>query len=460
MQFQAVCTWKREVFRQPELSLGDLMRKVYAPIMAAFVLGVILVPAVTNAETTVQESQALAIRLYPTLGVDDSPLNKRFVSEYNRLQIDNPDFFTDPSWPVILAKQCSDFLAGDNGTGDASAAAAGNAFASPRPDPSQKVSPLAAVVTITGSEGAGTGFICNYRGKTYVVTNQHVLEAGSPLTILTSDNIQLVPQQFLAATDEDLLLIKCASIPSNIRPLEIEALPNPSIQDGNDLNIPGNSKGDGVITQTSGKLLAIGPQQVEVDNPIYQGNSGSPIIDVASGKVIGVLTYATLVTLTPFETQSFQSSQSSIKSRVRYFGYRIDAVRKWEYLDWQTFQQNQALINQSQEELEDIFAFFNGSSDQYKTFQKLVDAWKNASITCSDGESSVSDKVEAYNRFLRDVAFLARTAKTRVGNRNYYFCQTANLDVISQMSDTIHTGVADAGKNEDFERVLFRRGGY
>ncbi len=68
----------------------------------------LLSPAV--AQSPVQDAQAKAVKLHPDLAVKGSPLNAKFVSEYHRLQTTNPDFSTNPSWPITLAKECSDAL--------------------------------------------------------------------------------------------------------------------------------------------------------------------------------------------------------------------------------------------------------------------------------------------------------------------------------------------------------------
>ena len=67
-------------------------------------------------------------------------------------------------------------------------------------------------------------------------------------------------------------------------------LPDPHVKRDDQTVVPGNSKSDRVITQTAGKLLAIGPQGIEVDNPVYPGNTGSPIVHTDSVEVIGILT--------------------------------------------------------------------------------------------------------------------------------------------------------------------------
>lgn len=60
--------------------------------------------------TTEAEGRFEALRLYPDLGVANSPLNREFVARYRSYQRLQPDFFQDPAWPVILAKQCASVI--------------------------------------------------------------------------------------------------------------------------------------------------------------------------------------------------------------------------------------------------------------------------------------------------------------------------------------------------------------
>jgi hypothetical protein len=57
--------------------------------------------------TTEKEGRLKALRLYPALGVPNTPLNIEFVTRYNLYRIEKPEFFGDPAWPVILVKECA-----------------------------------------------------------------------------------------------------------------------------------------------------------------------------------------------------------------------------------------------------------------------------------------------------------------------------------------------------------------
>lgn len=53
------------------------------------------------------ESQQSAMRLFPSLAVLDSPLNKLFRETYVRYKDVKPQYFLDPRWPIKLARQCA-----------------------------------------------------------------------------------------------------------------------------------------------------------------------------------------------------------------------------------------------------------------------------------------------------------------------------------------------------------------
>jgi hypothetical protein len=55
-------------------------------------------------------AQQKAIELYPDLSIAGSDLNKEFVARVKRYQVEKKEFFTDPDWPIRLAKECSDEL--------------------------------------------------------------------------------------------------------------------------------------------------------------------------------------------------------------------------------------------------------------------------------------------------------------------------------------------------------------
>jgi hypothetical protein len=54
---------------------------------------------------TEAEGRREALRLYPDLGIANTPLNAEFVARYKSYQRLQPDFFQNPAWPVILVRE-------------------------------------------------------------------------------------------------------------------------------------------------------------------------------------------------------------------------------------------------------------------------------------------------------------------------------------------------------------------
>lgn len=344
-----------------------------------------------------------------------------------------------------------------------------NATPSPTSTPIPKVSPsptptnlspeqLSAIITISGSGGSGTGFICMFNGKPVLFTNQHVIAGNPNASFRTQSGKSLAIKNVLGATDADLAMFELQTIPPDISPLDLLANPEQTAQKDDDTCIPGNSKGDGVITQTFGKVIAIGPQKVETDNPVYPGNSGSPIIHLKSGKVIGVLTEAELISLNEFEKASFRNKKSAIKSEIRYFGYRPDTVAAWQPINWAAFQKLDADITQSKKELYWIADYFTDASDSYKEFKELHTARNRAASIIDQSNLNVNSKVDELKRFLRDIDFLIRRTQTRLVNSRPVFLHKKQIDDINLMAQELGGGVDIAERDTDLTRVLVQRG--
>jgi S1-C subfamily serine protease len=174
----------------------------------------------------------------------------------------------------------------------------GAATPTPIPTPSASSPPASqvltneqrdAVVLIEGDKGVGTGFICRILDGLYVVTNQHVLSGNTKVKIM-SLNKKIIPTTNLkCAVDHDIAAYRLQD--QNFPALELESSVEAKVKAGDPVVAVGNSQGGGVLLETPGFVKGLGPDRIEVDNPIFGGNSGGPIIQTATGKVVGVITY-------------------------------------------------------------------------------------------------------------------------------------------------------------------------
>jgi len=138
---------------------------------------------------------------------------------------------------------------------------------------------------------AGSGVIVNTEG--YIVTNNHVVEEASSITVTTSDGREFPGKIIGTDPKTDLAVIK----------IEGENLPHMSWSEGEDIQV-----GDVVLalgspfglksTVTMGIVSALGRGNVgiteyedfiQTDAPINPGNSGGPLVNM-NGEIIGINT--------------------------------------------------------------------------------------------------------------------------------------------------------------------------
>lgn len=183
------------------------------------------------------------------------------------------------------------------------------------------------LVFIEGGGGAGSGFVCKWKDGLFVTTNQHVLAAMPAVKITRLEGARVAAGAVQAAVGHDIIRLATSEVPN---PLIASENVEGDARIGDDVVVLGNSEGARVIQPLSGKLLGIGPDRIEVSAEFVPGNSGSPIIHVKSGKVIGIATY--------LKTRQFAEFSDRKESRVRRFGYRLDSVKQWQPVTWQNYQ--------------------------------------------------------------------------------------------------------------------------
>jgi serine protease Do len=139
--------------------------------------------------------------------------------------------------------------------------------------------------------GMGSGFIVAPEG--YVVTNQHVVDHASQITVTLHDGKKLPAK--LVGIDEktDLALLKVESkenLPyARFGDSERTRVGDWVVAIGNPFGLGGSATAG--IVSARGRDIQSGPYDdfFQIDAPINQGNSGGPLFDLG-GKVIGINT--------------------------------------------------------------------------------------------------------------------------------------------------------------------------
>jgi hypothetical protein len=223
-----------------------------------------------------------------------------------------------------------------------------------RPDPAveAKISEILQVATqrlvlVQGANGRGSGFTYRIGGKPFCATNQHVAAGNAKLQFasLQSGNLPVGVAQ--VAVGHDLLV---ASVPPETPAFDAVSDITKEAAIGDVVVVMGDPEGAGVVRPIPGRLMGIGPNLIEVSAPFVEGNSGSPIIHLKSGKVLGIASYATV--------RAFDSGRGEPVVNVRRFGYRLDTVKAWQPVNWQIYNSEAAAVADSKSFTEVLMQMF------------------------------------------------------------------------------------------------------
>ena len=206
------------------------------------------------------------------------------------------------------------------------------------------------LVFVSGKDAAGSGFIATMGNANFLITNAHVAAGIADAQFRTLDDTPVQGGAASVAVGRDIF---CMALPAGGKPLEIMQDVEGNAAIGDDVVVLGNAGGEGVINTITGKITGIGPNLVEVDAPFVHGNSGSPIIHLKTGKVVGVATYVTTIN---YDMTTLEKLSQPV---IRRFGYRLDNVKSWQAVNWQAFNAQAAemvKIETLTTDLEDFFA--------------------------------------------------------------------------------------------------------
>jgi len=220
------------------------------------------------------------------------------------------------------------------------------------------------LVFVTGTEGAGTGFVAALGNGNFLVTNVHVVAGIPDAEFKKLDGATVHGGAASIAIGEDIF---CMAVPAGGTPLPIMRGVDSNAAIGDDVAVLGNGGGQGVINTIIGRIVGIGPNLVEVDAPFVPGNSGSPIIHLKTGKVIGVATYHVV------NEYDVTTRQKLIRPVIRRFGYRLDVVNQWQPVNWGAFWQQRDQMESIEKLTADLFDFFVGLADSKGSFKPNLD---------------------------------------------------------------------------------------
>lgn len=353
---------------------------------------------------------------------------------------------SSPPEPVPPSDSAS---AGTYPAADASVSPAGSTAPEPSPTPSGAPSPEVAeiisssrdcLVVIEGENGTGSGFVCGLDGQPWLLTNAHVL-AGNPrprFTKLNGTELSLGPASL--GVGHDICRI---SAPGGTAMLEAMTDTDKVVRIGDAVAVLGNAEGAGVIKPFEGRIVGLGPNLVEVDAPFVPGNSGSPIIHVPTGKVLGIATYLVTRKVDP-------KGDGTVETSIRRFGYRLDSVKTWEPVDWARFYAQAAQVDRIQATGEDFVRLFADareksiSSANYTNSQikRALETFER--VAKSGRRMSAADLGNARRALLGDLRIAAMTDINAFDARTAYDYFRREVADEKKFRDDVYTGFTRA----------------
>lgn len=218
---------------------------------------------------------------------------------------------------------------------------------SPSPSPTAGFSDFSRfLVIVEGDKAVGSGFLAKSGDIIYLITNSHVLSGNTKLqaTLLSGQPLSLGT----LAVAEKYDVSRFTQMTSK-EGMEILENLDSELKIGDDVIVLGNSLGSGVVTELKGKVTGIGPELIEVDAKFVSGNSGSPVIQARTKKLIGIATFSEIRSMDGF------GKDSKFNKVERRFAYRLDNVPSWHNTTWPKFAQESSVLNAINLRTEDIW---------------------------------------------------------------------------------------------------------
>jgi hypothetical protein len=311
------------------------------------------------------------------------------------------------------------------------------------PTPSPTPAPLSAAVVklvdshrnslivIEGKKGVGSGFLCNVEGKPMLFTNTHVMCGNPQAAYSRMSGGKVAPKDASLAVGADICRM---AAPDATATLEYMPDMHSTVKIGDEVVVLGNAEGAGVVKPLEGKVVGIGPNLVEVDAPFVPGNSGSPIVHVPTGKVIGIATYLLI--------RKVSKDKEAMDSEIRRFGYRLDTVPSWEALDWRAFDFQAAQLAKIEATSAEFIQLFEDSAAKRVSYSNFDDpgirrALESYSRALRGSRMSESDFNNVRRSFFGDLRRVAQGDINAFDSRTAYDYFRRAVETEKKMRDDV-----------------------
>ncbi|MDD5348772.1 MAG: serine protease [Chthoniobacteraceae bacterium] len=298
-----------------------------------------------------------------------------------------------------------------------------------------------ALLIVEGKQGGGSAFLCRLDGRPVVISNAHVI-GGIPGFKLTSiAGTAFTVQSGAVAVGHDLVKLEVGANPGPDEIFEVMENLDANVKIGDAVSVLGNAEGAKVVRPVEGKVVGIGPNLVEVDAPFVPGNSGSPIIHQATGKVLGVATYL-------IKRNVSKDASECVTVEPRRFGYRLDHVKTWEPIQWPVFYAQAQQVEKIELLSQDFITLFRhcqktgAVSGDYKSpaILRAVQLFSNQNVR----NLGSSERATLVPKFLGELRFASRADILSFDTVHAYDYFRQKVEEHRLFRDAIYTGLTRA----------------
>jgi hypothetical protein len=270
-----------------------------------------------------------------------------------------------------------------------------------------------ALVFIESGAGKGSGFIAEMGGKTYLFSNQHNFLGATDIRLRAMHGGLLEPISFELNKTRDLVRFELK--PEDAKELTVLQLAAGNPEINQPIMVYGNSAGGNVATELKGKILGVGPSDIEIDADIVPGNSGSPVLDSA-GRVLGVATYITFEMEFSGDDHRKQIYKGTRFKDARRYGVRI-SEDGWVAMPMPNFLNQTYRLVDLRNSLQAIYIlvqYWDGNEDYTDQARRIMSAYSSGGTRIKppyefhypETEQELAMVVKAFQRNLDE--FLAR----------------------------------------------------
>ena len=178
------------------------------------------------------------------------------------------------------------------------------------------------IVAVQCDDSSGAGFVCEFEGKKYFVTNKHVIKGQRRVAAYFSDGKTLKFGRMEIAENADLVRFAVASNQPALKLSAVEPRKNESVT--------AFAGGNGERAGVEGRVTGVGPAELEVSARFAQSGSGGALLN-RNGEVLGAATYA----VRDFNPGDWVKADSAI-AKARRVALRLNG-RKWKKTDLETY---------------------------------------------------------------------------------------------------------------------------